>query len=359
MKKIAFTGGGTGGHAYPIIAVAEELKKKHPQAEFIWIGQKNGIEEELARKAGIPFFGISAGKLRRYFSLKNFTDIFNVIRGYFQAKKILKREKPALLFSKGGFVSVPPVIAAAHRGIPVFIHESDSDMGLANRISARYAKHIFVPYAETRNLLKKNWHAKTLISGNPVREAVRSGNRAKGRSLYGLNDEQPFVLVLGGSSGALQVNELIEAIAPELHKEAFIVHQTGRELFKESTLPNYVTLPYIEEDLPHLIAAADIVISRAGAGAIWEFAALGSACIFIPLSIMRGDQLRNARLLEKRGAAVVLCGEQAESRYLLNKIRELLSNREKLETMKKSIISLADVDSKAFLADKIIEEVNA
>ncbi|MCL2519905.1 MAG: undecaprenyldiphospho-muramoylpentapeptide beta-N-acetylglucosaminyltransferase [Spirochaetaceae bacterium] len=358
--KIALTGGGTAGHVYPLLALAEELKQRghlnDQPLSFIYIGQKGGVEEQLAEAAGLPFYGITAGKLRRYFSFKNFSDIFRVFKAYKQAKKILKRERPALLFSKGGFVTVPPVIAAAKLGIPVYIHESDSDLGLANRLAARFAKIIFVPYQETKESLKPSFKDKTIVSGNPVRAAMAQGKTDTANQLYNLKENDKVILALGGSSGALQVNNLIAEIAPQLAGKATIIHQMGKNLYKESKQPHYQTFPYINEQLPHLIARADVVVSRAGAGAIWEFAGLQAACIFIPLG-MRGDQLRNAKLLEQRGACLILSGEEATADNLLTAINTLLENETQRLALKKAIGGLITINSTAFIADKIIKEL--
>jgi UDP-N-acetylglucosamine--N-acetylmuramyl-(pentapeptide) pyrophosphoryl-undecaprenol N-acetylglucosamine transferase len=276
------------------------------------------MDESLVLGAGLKFFGIPSGKLRRYFSLKNLSDIFRIGAGFLAARRILKREKPALLFSKGGFVSVPPCAAAASLGIPVFTHESDYSPGLATTINIRFAEHIFTSYEDTASFFPERFRSRVSALGNPVRPEFRSADAARGRAFLGLAEGDPrlpegdpILLVLGGSQGAREINELVREALPVLTRHYVVVHQTGPA--SEWDLPpqdRYRPYPYIREELPHVLAAAELVLGRSGAGTLWECAALGKPMVLIPLSGSgtRGDQVENARYFEKAGAAVVLSG---------------------------------------------------
>jgi UDP-N-acetylglucosamine--N-acetylmuramyl-(pentapeptide) pyrophosphoryl-undecaprenol N-acetylglucosamine transferase len=310
MVSIAFTGGGTGGHIYPGLAVAAALQSLMP-CRIFWIGSGRGMDRSLVEVAGLEFFGIPSGKLRRYFSFRNFLDIFRVLGGFFAARRILRREKPALLFSKGGFVSVPPCVAAAFLKIPVFTHESDYSPGLATRINAGFAEKIFLPYKESAAFFSPALRERVDVSGNPIRPAFASADPARGRAFLGLPEGAPILLVLGGSLGSREINNLVRDCLPELTRLYTVVHQTGAQ--DEAFVPRegYKPYPYFKEEMPHVIAAAELVICRSGAGTIWECASLKKPMILIPLrgSGTRGDQVENARIFEKAGAALNLVGD--------------------------------------------------
>lgn len=353
--RIAFTGGGTGGHVFPGLAVAEELAARG-YSRFLWIGSRGGMEEDLVKRAGISYRGISSGKLRRYFSFRNFTDLFRIVAGYFQARRILKQERPDLLFSKGGFVSVPPVYAARSLGIPVFCHESDLDPGLATRISAGKASTLFVPYQQTREHLSARYGDKVVLSGNPVRRIFRSGDRERGRKMLGVPDGMPVLVVLGGSSGAAQINDLLDPILPDLCRKCFVVHQMGDSGFRKKAISHYYPAPFFNEELADILAAADLSVSRAGAGALWELAVTRTPAVLIPLgtATSRGDQIRNARIFEQGGMAVVLDPELDDSGQLRSVILSLLENPDRLDSMAKAAEDLAGIDSAGLIADTLI-----
>jgi UDP-N-acetylglucosamine--N-acetylmuramyl-(pentapeptide) pyrophosphoryl-undecaprenol N-acetylglucosamine transferase len=331
MNSVAFTGGGSGGHVYPGLAVLRKLQTimgGNPP-EVFWIGAKKGIEREIVEKEVVPFYRIPAGKLRRYFSFRNFFDLFKVIGGIFGAFFILLQKRPQLLFSKGGFVSVPPVIAARLLKIPVITHESDFDPGLATRINSRFASKICLAYEESRSFFGKVNQDKIEVTGNPVREDMYTADPAKGRERFSIPEGKPLILVIGGSLGASQINVLIRGCLPDLLDKAVIVHQTGSTDYSKSEDDNYRVYPYIHEGLADLMAAADIIVIRAGAGLLWEIATLGKAAILIPLGkeSSRGDQLRNAHFFEKAGAAKVLSGKQVTSENLRALLKELLDEK--------------------------------
>ena len=315
MLSIAFTGGGTGGHIYPGLAVASWLQKNFP-CRIFWIGSNTGMDRAIVKSAGIEFFGIPSGKLRRYFSLRNFFDVFRIIFGFFAARRILKRERPALLFSKGGFVSVPPCAAAKFFKIPVFTHESDYSPGLATRLNTRFAEKIFIPYKESTAFFSGPIREKIYVSGNPIRSEFAAADPVKGRAFLGLGNGERILLVLGGSLGSREINTLVKACLPELTRHYTVVHQTG-ELAgsppeNDGVLPDrYKPYAYFKDEIPHIIAAAELILCRSGASTIWECKSLGKPMVFIPFrgSGTRGDQVENARLFEEAGAAICFVEE--------------------------------------------------
>ncbi len=311
QKIIAFTGGGTAGHVFPAFPVAERMRSAG--FDVIWIGSKRGMERKLVENAGIRYYGIPAGKLRRYFSLRNITDIFRIAAGFCCALRILRKEKPNAVFSKGGFVSVPPVAAARCLHIPAMTHESDVDPGLATRLNMKMGARILVSYKETLSYLSPEAAKNAVVAGNPVRDDFFNSETAdpeKGRKIAGLepDDPRPLILVLGGSQGAREVNDLVYGSLDAMLEIAAVVHQTGPGNPALAEKYGYLSRPFFHEELPHLLAAADLAVGRSGAGSLWEFAATGTPAIFIPLrgSGTRGDQVLNAESAEKSGMAVIL-----------------------------------------------------
>ena len=327
MSKIVLTGGGTAGHVTPNLALCPELKKNG--FEISYIGSYNGMEKDLVEKAGIPYYGISTGKLRRYFDLKNFTDPFRVIKGYFEAKRLMKKLKPDVVFSKGGFVSVPVVIAANRAGIPVLSHESDMTPGLANKISLRFCTKICCNFPETVSYLPED---KAILTGCPIRAELLTGTKEEGYQLTGFNNEKPVLMVMGGSLGSVKVNQAVRAILPDLLKNFQVVHLCGKGNLDETltTMPGYVQYEYISEPLKHLFAMSDVIISRAGANAICELLALQKPALLIPLSAAasRGDQILNANSFKKQGFADVMEEEQITNEGLYKAVIALYENRE-------------------------------
>lgn len=327
MKHIVLTGGGTAGHVTPNIALIPRLKELGYQISYI--GSYDGIEKKLIEELDIPYYGISSGKLRRYFDLKNFSDPFRVLKGFSQAKKLLKELKPDVIFSKGGFVTVPVVIAAKKCKIPAIIHESDMTPGLANRLCLSSAAKICCNFPETVSSLPKD---KAVLTGTPIRQELMNGNKEAARNFCGFTDEKPTLMVIGGSLGAASINENIRKILPELLKDFQVIHLCGKGKTDESlkSTKNYVQFEYIKDELPDLFALADIVISRAGANAICEINALKKPNLLIPLSAnaSRGDQILNARSFERQGFSMVMEEEEITEQSLLNAIRQLYANRE-------------------------------
>ena len=328
-KKIVLTGGGTAGHVTPNIALLPTLKELGYEVSYI--GSYNGIEKKLITEQGISYSGIDSGKLRRYFDWKNFSDPFRVLHGYFQAKRILKRTKPDVVFSKGGFVSVPVVRAAASLHIPTIIHESDMTPGLANKLAIPAAQKVCCSFPETMQYLPKD---KAVLSGSPVRQELFEGTRENGLQFTGFPDDgKPVLLVVGGSQGAACINSALRACLPELLKQMRIIHLCGRGNLDPSIhYPGeYVQYEYIESELKDLFALADMVLSRAGANAICELLALRKPNLLIPLSAAasRGDQILNARSYETQGYSMVLEEEKLTPEILPEKLQALYENRQR------------------------------
>ncbi|AYE33470.1 undecaprenyldiphospho-muramoylpentapeptide beta-N-acetylglucosaminyltransferase [Clostridium septicum] len=321
--KIIMTGGGTAGHVTPNLALVPKLKEKGFEVKYI--GSKTGIEKEIITDAKIPYYEISSGKLRRYFDFKNFTDPFKVMKGILEAKKILKEEKPDVIFSKGGFVAVPVVIAASMKKIPVVSHESDLTPGLANKLSAPFCNRLCVTFRESLNYIKDG---KGVLTGTPIRHEILEGSKLRGKEICGFKDNKDILLVIGGSLGAKSINEEIRRDLDEILKMFNVIHVCGKgNLDKklENTV-GYKQFEYVKEDLPHLLKSANFVVSRAGANVIFELLALKKPTLLIPLSkkISRGDQILNANSFEKEGYSLVLDeDEMQESHNLIIKLKEL------------------------------------
>lgn len=341
--KIAFAGGGTGGHIYPGLAIADELKtiasEKNVDIELFWFGNSSGMDRNIVEKSGSvnKFIGIPSGKLRRYFSLKNFFDIFKIFAGFLASFFKLLFIRPVVLFSKGGFVSVPPCIAAKLLGIPVFTHECDFTPGLATRINSKFASKILLSYEETKKFFSAEKQNKTIVTGNPIRPVFYSANAKAGLEFLfegkDFDSSKPILLVLGGSLGAHQINQLIVENLDWLTSKFNVVHQCGAKDkdFVPAAKKGYYPYPFIYSQMPDVIAASDIVLSRAGANSIWECSVLGKPLVLIPLcgSGTRGDQVDNAAFFEKQNAAKVLLGDDVTFDNLKKLLEFLLDSSER------------------------------
>lgn len=339
MKKIVLTGGGTAGHVTPNIALIPSLKEAG--YDITYIGSYNGIEKKLIEELDIPYYGISTGKFRRYFDIKNLTDPFRVLRGMSQARKLMKKLKPDIVFSKGGFVAVPVVRGAGKCHIPAIIHESDMTPGLANKLCAKYATRICCNFPETVSSLPEG---KGILTGSPIRKELLSGDKVAGLKLCNFNTSKPVLMVIGGSLGALHVNEAIRDILPELLRKYQVIHVCGKgkvdPTFYSTT--GYYQFEYVNAELKDLFAAADIVVSRAGANVICELLAMNKPNLLIPLpaGASRGDQILNAASFKKQGYSEVMEEENLTNDTLLNAINNLYENREQyIQTMQSSTLN--------------------
>lgn len=327
MKRIVLTGGGTAGHVTPNIALIPSLREAG--YDIFYIGSYDGIEKKLISDFDIPYYGISSGKLRRYFDIKNFTDPFKVLKGCKEAYSIIKKLKPDILFSKGGFVSVPVVFAAKRLKIPIIIHESDMTPGLANKLSIPSASRVCCNFPETVKYLPEG---KAVLTGSPIRKELSQGSKLSGLKFCNFTANKPVILVVGGSMGAVAVNNSIRSILPTLLEKFQVVHLCGKDKLDNSlkNLKGYVQFEYIKEELKDLFAVSDIVVSRAGANAICELLALKKPNILIPLSASasRGDQILNARSFENQGFSCVIEEEQLTDELLIQSITNVYENRQ-------------------------------
>lgn len=341
MKTIILTGGGTAGHVTPNLALIPSLQKAGYDIHYI--GSYNGIEKKLIENAGIPYDGISSGKLRRYFDLKNFTDPLRVLKGYEEARKLIKKYKPDVLFSKGGFVAVPVVLAAKHYHVPVIIHESDMTPGLANKLCIPSAKKVCCNFPETLKYLPED---KAVLTGSPIRSELLKGDRLAGLQYTHLSATKPIILVMGGSLGSVKVNTAVRRILPKLLETFQAIHICGKGNLDESLIgtTGYVQYEYVDSPLKHLFAAADIIVSRAGANSICEILALRKPNVLIPLSAAasRGDQILNANSFAKQGFSTVLEEEDLTDSSLYEAILNTYENRRQhMEAMEKSHLNNA------------------
>ena len=341
MKKIVLTGGGTAGHVTPNLALLPSLQERG--YEIHYIGSYNGIEKKLIENAGIPYDGISSGKLRRYFDIKNFSDPFRVIKGYAEARALLKKYRPDVVFSKGGFVSVPVVLAAKHFKIPTIIHESDMTPGLANKICIPSAAKVCCNFPETLKYLPEG---KAVLTGSPIRAELLQGDRLAGLQYTNLSAAKPIILVIGGSLGSVKVNGAVRSILPKLLEQFQVIHICGKGNLDESLIgtPGYVQYEYVDSPLKHLFAAADLIVSRAGANSICEILALRKPNVLIPLSAAasRGDQILNANSFAKQGYSTVLEEEKVTDATLFDAIHDTYENRRTfIDSMEKSHLNNA------------------
>lgn len=351
---IAFAGGGTAGHVFPGLAIAARLGRP-----VVWIGSARGVEKQLVADAGIEFHGIPAGKLRRYLSLRNFTDIIRTAAGVFASLRILWKVKPTLLFSKGGFVSVPPVLAAWMRGIPAWTHESDFDPGLATRINMRFCEKVLVSFPETLEDLPAQYRGKAVVTGNPVRPSLYAADPQRGRAFVGSGPRTPLLVVIGGSLGSSFVNALVQGSLDRLLPRFFVVHQMGAKEYAPASRKNYFPAAFFRDELPDILCAADLVISRAGANTLAEIAALGKPSLLIPLpsSSSRGDQLRNAEMFRARGASIVLPEDGATPDILASTVESLFDSPERLAEMGRRASSLGAGRPDKTIADLILQRL--
>jgi UDP-N-acetylglucosamine--N-acetylmuramyl-(pentapeptide) pyrophosphoryl-undecaprenol N-acetylglucosamine transferase len=352
---ITVTGGGTGGHIFPAVAVVEELQKMGV-SEICWIGDSGGREREWAKALGVDYFGIRTGKLRRYFSLRTVTDGLSVLVGILQSGRILKRLEPAVLFSKGGFVSVPPALAARRLHIPVVTHESDLHPGLATRIIARSARAICVSFEKSADFFEGK---RVEVTGNPVRKQIQSADRDRGLRFLHFEERLPVVAVLGGSLGASSLNGAVRDMRGTGPLRFNLVHQCGRGNGSQGFGDDgrYRCFEFIEEEMGDILAASDLIVSRAGAGALFEIACLGKPSILVPLprSKSRGEQIANARYFQEHGASRMIEDDELGGGVLASTISELLGDDEGLQAMGLRARGLCTKDGARRIVDVLLE----
>lgn len=368
MIKIVFTGGGTGGHIFPLIAITREMRNLllGQEYEFIYIGPNEPDWGIIALShEGFAIKTIYAGKIRRYFSWKNFKDIFKTIFGIIQSIFYLWRIKPKLVFSKGGYGSMPVVIASWMLKIPVFLHESDVVPGLANRIASRFAKKIFTSFPKTEYFKLEE----TIFVGNPIRKEILQGSKSKAKEIFGLTFEKPIITILGGSQGSQKINDFILLILPQLLQKYEVVHQCGMNKIEQVKKEVQVIIDkelekfyhpvgfLNEEETKHLLAGSDLIISRAGSGAIFEIAALSKPSILIPLAGSAGNhQAKNALYYAQIGACEVIEEENLTPNFFLNKLNYIFREETK-KRMSESASKFAKPDAAKIIAREILEYI--
>lgn len=364
--RIVLTGGGTGGHVFPLVAVAKKIKEKEKlDTEFLFIGSDGKLEKEAMDAEQIPCKFIASGKMRRYFSLLNFLDFFKIPIGIIKSLWILLVFMPDVVFSKGGHASLPVVLAAWIYRIPVLIHESDAIPGVANRIAEKFSKRVAISYPLARNYFPVS---KVVLTGNPIRESILNGNLTEARKRFGLTDSKPTILVTGGSQGSQLINKAVMQVLPELIQHTQIIHQTGEENFEEVShmaaqqgvkigRDGYFAFPFLQApEMRDALVAADLVISRAGANSIAGIAAARKPSILIPLAAAANDHQRmNAFELAKIGGAMVLEEKNLTKSIMLGDIKKLLSDKELQNSMSSKIAIFYHPDAADKIADGIIE----
>ena len=365
--RLIIAGGGTGGHVLPAVAVLQELEFRQQPIEALWIGSLTGTERARADELGIPFAAISTGKLRRYVDVKTAKDAANVPRGYWQARRLVREFRPDVVLSTGGYVSVPTVLAA--RGsAPILTHEQTTILGMATKINVRSAQVLALSFDSTQALVKAG-KFRIVVTGNPVRTSLFAGDAVRGRELYGFDDRDPIVLIMGGAMGAQPVNQRVQAMLAGLLTEAQVIHQAGpdsyngdysrllayRETLPEKLRSRYVVTEFIGSELPDVYAMADLMLCRSGAGTVAEISALGKAAILIPLPLSGGgEQVTNARALAGKDAARVIPQDQATPAALLAMIKELLADPGERVRMGAAAAALGRKDAGALLTDQLL-----
>jgi len=362
--KIVLTGGGTGGHIIPLIAVARKIKEKHPDIQIIFIGPNGKLERDLFGKEDILIKGILAGKMRRYFSLLNFVDFFKIPIGIIQTLWILLFNMPDAIFSKGGYASLPVVLVGWLYRIPILIHESDSVPGLSNVILAKFCSRVAVSYPQAENIFPSD---KVVLTGNPLREGIDKGDAEVARQKFGLTSSQKTIFIYGGSQGSQTINNKILKILPNLLKKYQVIHQTGEKNIKEvekiagelgikAGREGYFPIAFIGDELRDILALSDLVISRAGANSIAEIAANGKACILIPLEKSANNHQRmNAYSLAKIEACIALEENNLGENLLLGKIEEIFNNEALRNKLQTNIKSFYRPNANEFIANGILE----
>ncbi|MDI6591419.1 MAG: undecaprenyldiphospho-muramoylpentapeptide beta-N-acetylglucosaminyltransferase [Patescibacteria group bacterium] len=369
--KILFTGGGTGGHVLPIIAISREIRRIYPKKDlqFFYLGPKDEFGEMLLSQEGIKVKAILAGKIRRYLEWKslfqNLIDIlFKIPIGIFQAFFYIFFLAPDLIFSKGGYGSLPSVISGWILDIPIFLHESDVAPGLANRFLGKFSLRIFVSFPKTEYFKLE----KMILVGNPIRREILEGSKEAAKDLFKLTNEKPIILILGGSQGAQRINDIILQILPDILTNFELIHQCGEKNFKEVRAESKVVItkdlekyyhlfPFLKEpEIKQAYAAADLIVSRAGSGSIFEIAAWGKPSILIPLpEAAQNHQVKNAYAYAQSGASIVIEEKNLTPHFFLEKLKYLFSHPEKLEKMAKAAKEFAKPEAAKKIAQYIID----
>lgn len=371
--KILVTGGGTSGHISPALALIQSLRDLEGDLEFLYIGSKTGLEKGLVEAANVPFVSIATGKLRRYLSFENLVDQGRIPLGILQSLAHVRRFKPDVVLATGGYVAVPPVLAARFCKVPILIHEQTTQIGLANLINARFATKIAISWEGALEALPLRYRERAWVAGNPVRAAIFGGEGQKAVEFFDLSVENLLTIyITGGSLGARIINRAVEEALPQLLERVRIIHQCGqqpandeqdfdrltraREQLPENLRARYALTRFVRDELKHVFALADLVVSRAGASTVTELCALGKPALYVPLVPTGGDeQTKNAQMCENRGAARILSQNDICGEILLQNIEDLLSNRAQLEKMGQAATTLAKPDAARDIAQVVLD----
>ncbi len=366
--RIVIAGGGTGGHVLPAAAVIEELRFRELEFECLWIGSHKGVERGVAATNNVPFIAIQSGKLRRYVAIQTFTDALRVPVGIAQAWRHVRAFRPNVIYSTGGAVSVPTVVAGAHIA-PVLTHEQTAQIGIANKTASRFAKTFAVGFEETATLARQR-HGNVVVTGNPVRSSLNHGSADRGRQLVGFSTELPVVYVTGGALGASPLNERIEAILEELLVHTQVFHQVGpasanpdfdRLSRGKAAMPpplgdRYHLVEFVRDELPDVYAMADLVVARSGAGTVSELGYLGLPSILMPLPGTWGDEQRkNAQILANVNAAIVIDQPDMTPERLRNEILSLVGDPARRTSMASAARTTSRPDAAARLVDELLK----
>lgn len=350
MPHLLFTGGGTLGPVTPLLAVADAVRLRAPEASFSWIGTQQGPERALVEASGIRFFAIRSGKLRRYFSWRNVVDIVNIKIGFFQSLALLRRLRPDAVVSAGGFVAVPVVWAARCLRIPVHVHAQDIRPGLANKLSAPFAGSVSVAFETS---LKDFARHHPTWTGNPVRRAMLAGSREAARSLFGLEEGIPTLLVLGGGTGAAGVNDLVRGAMPTLAAAFQVLHVTGKGKGDAAFAhPRYHAVEFLTDGMAHAYAAANLVVTRAGIGTLTELAALALPTVIVPMP--RSHQEENAQYFADHGAALFLDEVGATPATFAERILGLWHAPDRMAALSVGMRALAKGEAAAAVAEIVL-----
>lgn len=371
--KIVIAGGGTGGHILPAISVIEEVRRRELRVEFFWIGSQHGLEREAAEAAGIAFAAVATGKFRRYLDRRIAPDLIRVPAGAIQAARLLRAIRPDVIFSTGGFVSVPTVVAGA-RLAPILTHEQTTILGLATKINSRFATRIALSF-ESTSTLTGGFAQKAVVTGNPVRLSLLNGDANGAMARFGFTPELPLIYITGGARGASPLNSRIECLLPGLLETCQILHQTGpantdqhdaeRLRALQTTWPaalraRYHVTEYVREEIAGVFAAASLVVARAGAGTVAELALLGKPAILIPLPLSGGgEQMVNAKVMADAGAAILIAQSDATPERLRAEIDGLLADPVRLASLAAGAKTLGRPDAAARLTDELLALVRS
>ena len=348
--KICLTGGGTGGSVTPLIALYQEIKQRDDSARFLFIGGKDGVEEQIVKQYRIPFKTIDAGKLRRYFTLKNFTDVIHTTQGHFQARQILKKFKPDLILSAGSYVAVPVTLAGKELRIKSFIHQQDYQRGLANRLMSPLASKVTVTFRKSLRDFSKD---KTVLTGNPVRKEIFQGDRHTAIKKFRLDGFRRTLLLIGGGTGAVALNKILAGSLDKITEHCQIIHVCGAGKKINVKNKDYHPFEFLGNDLADAYRIADLVVSRAGMSVLSELSALGKPTVIIPYP--KSHQEENAKMFED--AALVYRQEGMNSQKLLAVVKEMIRNEDKLGFLAKTIKEVLPRKAAVKITDLIWEEL--